>query len=204
MRRPMIIAGFFVSTLAACQPQGLQITEVSEQAATTVEPPTADASSGCDVRVEKVWIDRETPPLRYVSEASTLGPTCQQTVVTLAVRAHEGSPVYTWAGRTQDIFGLKDASDPATMTTALETWIDQASSMLKTSADLPPWEETEGQPKRAEFPFMPAEWHDAASWEDLRSQKLDLFCFPQGGESLQCAALRDGEMEDIGLQLFPG
>jgi hypothetical protein len=122
----------------------------------------------------------------------------------LVIRAREGSPIFTWAGATQDIFGLKDAKDPAAMKAALLDWIDQSNGMLKTTADLPPWNETEGQPKRAEFPFHPEGWYDAAAWETLRKEKLEMFCFPQGGESLACAALRDGQMESVGLQQFPG
>ncbi len=202
MRR-VLIAAVLAPALGACQPAGLQISDVSDQAVTSA-PATADAPSGCNVHVEKIWIEQESPLRRYTSEASTLGPTCQQAVATLIVRAREGSPIFAWAAPTQHIFGLKDAGDPAAMKTALEMWIDQSSAMLKTSSDLPPWEETESQPQRAEFPFMPAEWFDAAGWEALRQERLDLFCFPQGGESLRCAALRDGQMEEIGLQLFPG
>ena len=92
------------------------------------------------------------------------------------------------------------------MKAALADWIDQGTE-LDTTATLPPWEETEGQPKRAEFPFMPVEGMDKAAYEQLRKDKLPTLCFPQGIESAQCLALRnDGvaTLEDIGLQLFPG
>lgn len=158
----------------------------------------------CDLHVEKTWIDSETPLRRYTSEAVTSGPTCQTAVATLIVRAREGSPLFVWAGPTQQIFGLKDAQDTTAMTVSLKDWIDQANSSIKTTGDLPAWETTEGQPKRAEFPFMPDEGLDAKTYEDLRQQKLDVFCFPQGGESLACAMLKDGQMQSIGLQLFPG
>lgn len=183
--------------LGACQPQGLKISEASA-------PAVAAAPTDCAVHVEKVWIDEAAPLRRYTSEATTMGPVCDAAVVTLVIRSREGSPVYVWAGVTRDIFGLKDAPERAAMRFALDSWLDQSSAMLKTSADLPPWEETEGQPKRAEFPFHPETWYDAAAWEELRRAKLDMFCFPQGGESLDCAALREGRMERVGLQQFPG
>lgn len=197
LRSSLIASATLPLLLGACQPQGLSLTEAGA-------PVTAAAPADCAVHVEKAWIDQETPLRRYTSEAATMGPACDAAVVTLVIRARDGSPVYTWAGATRDIFGLKDATDRATMKFALDEWIDQSNAMLKTSADLPPWEETEGQAKRTEFPFHPESWYDAAAWEQLRQQKLDLFCFPQGGESLDCAVLREGQMESVGLQQFPG
>ncbi len=61
------------------------------------------------------------------------------------------------------------------MRAALADWIDQSNSMLATTANLPRWEETDGQAKPAEFPFHPEAWYHAASWEALRNEKLDLF-----------------------------
>jgi hypothetical protein len=124
------------------------------------------------------------------------------------IRQREGSPIYSWSGLTEYLFGLKDAADPAAMKTALGEWIDQRGG--ETTSSLSAWEETEGQPKRAEFPFMPAEGFDQAAWDQLKKDNLDMFCFPQGGESMNCAVLRPGtdntppSMEEIGLQLFPG
>jgi hypothetical protein len=195
LRSSLIAPAGLALLLCACEPQGLKMTE-------TAAPPATPAD--CAVHVEKAWIDQETPLRRYTSEAATTGPTCEAAVATLVIRAREGSPIYTWAGATRDIFGLKDAADPTAMKTALLDWINQDNSNLRTTDQLPPWEETEGQPKRAEFPFHPETWYDAAAWEALRKEKLDLFCFPQGGESLDCAALRDGQMESIGVQQFPG
>ena len=56
--------------------------------------------------------------------------------------------------------GLRDAVDPEAMKTALSEWIFQPAEP-DTTATLPAWEETEGQPKRAEFPFMPEKWFQA-------------------------------------------
>lgn len=205
------LAGLLALALAACEPKGLQL---SETAAPPAAPATATAAD-CAVDVTKDWINEETPQSlssgrpsagpggRYTAEAHTLGPACQQAVAVLIIRAREGSPIYAWSGPAEHIFGLKDAADPAAMKTALEDWIGQSGS-LRTTENLPPWEETEGQPKRAEFPFMPEDWIDQQTWNTLRAEKRNLFCFPQGGESLRCAVLRDGQMEEIGLQLFPG
>lgn len=192
--------------LAACQPPATETANPAERAAATQE--AATPAAGCNVSVEKPWINQETPVRRYTAEASVIGPTCQQGVAVLVIRQREGTPIYTWSGEVEYLFGLKDAADPAAMKAALLEWIDQGAG--ETTASLPPWEETEGQPKRAEFPFMPAEGINKAQWEQLKKDNLDKFCFPQGGESLNCVVLRPGtdgappSMEEIGLQLFPG
>jgi hypothetical protein len=196
-----------IATLSACQPPATETAKPGEAA-----PPaeTAAAETGCNVHVEKAWIDQETPVRRYTSEASVIGPTCQQGVAVLVIRQREGTPIYTWSGLVDYLFGLRDAADPAAMKTALNDWINQGNPAENTTATLPPWEETEGQPKRAEFPFMPAEGIDKAAWDQLKKDNLDMFCFPQGMESNSCAVLRPGtdgaptSMEEIGLQLFPG
>ncbi len=195
-----------VLALAACQPSAppadpakpAEPAAAAEQAATT----------GCDVSAETQWgpIGPTDHPA-YRVEAWTHGSICEVSVVTLAVFARDGYPIYTWTGQSQYLFGLKDAKDAAGMKTALSDWIAQGTELETTATTLPPWEQTEGQPKRAEFPFMPAEGIDKAAYEQLQKDNLPTLCFPQGSESLQCLALRSGApatLEDIGLQLFPG
>lgn len=190
--------------LAACQPTATEAPKLAEAAAPAE---TAAAEAGCNVTVSKPWIAEETRT--YIAEASVLGPSCAQGVAVLVIRQREGTPIFTWSGEVDYLFGLRDAADPAAMKNALLDWIDQGAAPEKTGT-LPAWEETEGQPKRAEFPFMPAEGTDKATWDQLKKDNLDMFCFPQGMESSQCAVLRPGAdgaptmMEDIGLQLFPG
>jgi hypothetical protein len=205
MRSLHLILAASALALAACQPKEQQAAGGAPPAATP-----ADASAGCNVHVEKDWINQETPLRRYTSEASTMGPTCAQAVVTLAIRARDGTPVFSWSGLTSYLFGLNEAKDAIAMKGALNDWIDQGAGPGDTTDTLPEWETTEGQPKRAEFPFMPEGWFDKAAWDALRKEKLNMFCFPQGMESSNCAVLRPGAdgqpetMESIGLQLFPG
>ena len=192
-------------TLAACQPSAPPAEPVKP--ADAAAPVEQAAATGCDVSSEIQWgpIGPSDHP-SYRVEAWTHGSICEASVVTLAVFARDGFPIYTWTGQAQFLFGLQDAKDSAAMKAALADWIDQGTE-LDTTATLPPWEETEGQPKRAEFPFMPVEGMDKAAYEQLRKDKLPTLCFPQGIESAQCLALRnDGvaTLEDIGLQLFPG
>lgn len=206
MRIRLAIAASLLA-LAACQPTATEAPKKAEAAA-PVE--TAALETGCNVTVSKPWINQETPIRVYTAEASVLGATCQQGVAVLVIRQREGTPIYTWAGQTDYIFGLKDAADPVAMKTALMEWIDQGADGPEKTGTLPAWEETDGQPKRTEFPFMPVEGTDKAQWEQLKKDNLEMFCFPQGVESSNCAVLRPGEdnvppsMEEIGIQLFPG
>jgi hypothetical protein len=188
-----IAASLFLLGLAACEARSPLMIESSHSAATLGEA----AGGGCSARARSDWKSMK-------AEAAASGPTCEHAVVTLTVRAADGAPKLAWIGLARDIFGVADATDVPAMRTALADWIDQSRTSIRSTADLPAWDTTDGQSARAEFPFMPSEGLDAVSYEWLRQQKLDVFCFPQGRESLACATLQDGEMQPIGLQLFPG
>ena len=208
MNRRLALAASLIA-LAACQPSTPPASENAAPPAPPEETATAAPAGACDVSVETPWINTETPLRRYTAEAHVFGPTCQQSVAMLVIRQREGTPIYTWSGLSDYIFGLADADDPATMKQALDDWIFQGPD-VDTTANLPAWEETDGQPKRAEFPFMPESWFDKAAWDALKAEKLEMFCFPQGMESQKCVVLRQGDgaqptqMEEIGVQLFPG
>lgn len=195
-----------VLALAACQPATAPAPEAAAKppvdAAANADAPADDAAAGCNAKAETAW----GPPgpsdhPSYRIEAFTNGPICEASVVTLVIRARDGFPIYAWAGPTQYLFNLNEVTDPAAMPAALAEWL---APDARTTADLPAWETTDGQPQRAEFPLMPAAGMDKASYDALRAEKAPAYCFPQGMESLRCLALRDGEIEEIGLQLFPG
>jgi hypothetical protein len=186
------LSGLLLISLAACQPRGLNLTEVNA--------PTPN----CDARADAQWAP--DAGRTYTVQATATGPTCAQDIVTLAVRAPDGSPILAWAGRTADLFGLSDAGDAAAMKAALAAWIDQGSNNLTTTSTLPPWPEGSEAPssENSEFPFHPESWFDRAGWEQMRNQNAPLFAFPQGRESLAVFLLRDGQLESIGVQQFPG
>lgn len=195
--------------LGACQPPA------TTEAPATPPAETADATpastEGCAATTERLWgpIGPSDHP-SYRVKAWTSGPGCDAAVVTLAIYARDGYPIYAWAGATQFLFLLNDAKDPGAMQTALNEWIGPDNLPPEMTGTLPPWEETEGQPKRAEFPFMPKEGMDQATYDDLRKQNLHMLCYPQGMESQLCLALHQSDgnapasIEEIGLQLFPG
>jgi hypothetical protein len=190
--RLSVPSALLVVGLAACQPRGLSLTEVDAPA------------QNCDARAEAKWT-AATGKI-YNVQAIASGPSCGQDVVTLAVRAEDGTPILAWAGRAADLFGLSDAPDATDMKSALAAWIDQGSNNFTTASALPSWpEDSEGPAsENAEFPFHPESWFDRAGWEQMRTENAPLFAFPQGRESLAVFLLRDGQLEPIGVQQFPG
>lgn len=200
-----LASAFFL--LTACQPQ---TPPVETPAAAPVETAVAPASTdGCAAKVERPWgpVGPSDGP-SYRVKAWTSGTTCEAAVVTLAVYARDGFPIYAWAGATQFLFLLNDAKTPEDMQTGLDEWIGPANMPPDLTGTLPPWEQTDSQPKQAEFPFMPNMEKDA--YEDIRKQNLNMLCYPQGMESQLCLALHPGAdgapamIEELGLQRFPG
>lgn len=200
---PALAAGLVA--LAACQPAAAPPAGEPAPVATLT-----DAAAGCAASVAAPWgpIGPSDHP-SYRVEAFTTGSVCEAAVATLLVRARDGFPIHAWAKPVQQLFGLRDARDAAAMQAALDDWISRAREN-ETTASLPPWEETEGQPGRAEFPFVPAgAYASAETYNALKADNRPMLCFPQGFESEQCLALfNDGDgpasLEEIGLQLFPG
>ena len=192
-----IASAFF---LTACQPQ----TPPAEAPAAPAETAAVSASvDGCAAKAERPW-----GTSGYRVKAWTSGETCEAAVVTLAAYGSDGLPIYGWAGATQFLFLLNDAKTPEQMQTGLTEWIGAGNLPPDLTGTLPPWEETDGQPKRAEFPFMPNMEKDA--YDALRKENLNMLCYPQGMESQLCLALHPSEggapamVEELGLQLFPG
>jgi len=189
--------------LTACQPAASPEPEGQPPEQATPAPETAapveTAAAGCEADATTSWTANGST---FNVNARTDGPSCEKSVVFLTIRAADGAPVYVWSGQPSYLFGLSYATDATEMKAALAEWI--VSTGPESTSTLPPWEETEGQPKRAEFPFMAPEWMDKAGYSELKAGNFPMYCFPQGMESLQCIALRDGMAEEVGLQLFPG
>jgi len=200
--------------LAACQPPATSGSATTEAPATP-SAETAEATpaggDGCVTSTERLWgpIGPSDHP-SYRVKAWTSGSTCEVAVVTVAIYARDGFPIYAWAGATQYLFLLNDKKDQADMQEGLNEWIGPDNLPPDMTGTLPPWEQTEGQPRRGEFPYMPREGMDKATYEDLRKQNLHMLCYTQGMESQLCLALHPSDggappmVEEIGLQLFPG
>ena len=71
---------------------------------------------------------------------------------------------------------------------------------------LPVWAGGRQAPGAAneEFPFHAEAWFDRQAWEQMRKDNAPVFAFPQGSESQAVFILRDGQLEQIGVQQFPG
>ncbi len=209
MKPTLALATAFLA-LAACQPAAAP----DQQAATppgavaTPDTPTATGDD-CALTVERAWgpIGAGDHP-SYRFKVWTTGAVCESSVVTLAIFARDGFPIYAWAGAAQYLFALRDAKNPAEMATALQEWIGPHHQPPELTGTLPPWEETDGQARQAEFPFMPNMEKEA--YEELRTANRHMLCYPQGIESSLCLALwhdQDGGppmIEEIGLWRFPG
>lgn len=198
--------------LTACQPAAApELDGKPPESAAAGAPPSDEqaASDSCALTVERAWgpIGPSDHP-SYRVKVWTTGSICESSVVTLAIFARDGFPIYTWAGAAQYLFALRDAKTPAEMASALEEWVGPDNQPPELTGTLPPWEETDGQSKAAEFPFMPN--MEKAEYDDLRKQNLHMLCYPQGIESSLCLVLWPGEdsapamIQEIGLWRFPG
>lgn len=175
-----------VLVLTACQPR--------EQ--------TGALALGCDARAATPWTAGDA---QYSVEAVSAGPDCARAVATIVVRDSSGAPLYAEAHLAQHIMALAPATDAASMEVALREWTDATNNttMITTSA-LPDWPANATAPANGEFPFYPDTDVDRAAYLDLRQASVPLLCYVQGMESLTCLALRNGQLENVGVQTFPG
>ncbi|ANP45334.1 hypothetical protein [Candidatus Viadribacter manganicus] len=186
--RVFLIAGLAALAVAACTP---------------AEEEHGALSEGCDARGVAIWNTPADPNASI--EAITTGPDCARAVATLIIRNGSGEPIYSETHIPSQVMTLAQASTPAAMQTALQEWVDPASNTtMPTSSALPEWPANADSPQNGEFPFYPAEGASRESYNQVRDANVPLFCYVQGMESLNCLALRDGALESVGLQSFPG
>jgi hypothetical protein len=162
---------------------------------------SAAKAAGCAVTVGEVWTTGDDGD--YAASAHTSGQDCAGAVATIVVRNPGGGVLWTEAYPTAQVFGLSDAGDPEAMRAALAAWLPKGDAMLNNTAKLPDW--AAGQPgPSGEFPFMPEPDIDQTAYAAWKAKAVPLFCYPQGKESMACAALDAGRMDKLGVQLFPG
>jgi hypothetical protein len=162
----------------------------------------ADAAPGCSASASRVW----TPAggRSYRTEAFSNGGKCASAVVTIAVRGPDGTVLWADGAPGAHVMTFAGVKTRVEMVKALSDWLSQ-DHMFKSSADLPPWGPNDEAPKSGEFPFYPEAGVDREGYEQIRAQKLPVFCYVQGMESLACLTVtREGQMEKVGVQLFPG
>lgn len=158
-------------------------------------------AADCNAVVDAPWT-KGGPDVRI--EAFTRGATCATAVAVFTVRGADGALMHYRAFDANFVLGLAGRTDGADMEAALKDWTDQERGPLSDTANLPEWKAGADAPEGGEFPFLPAEGIDRDAYEQIRAAKVPLLCFAQGTESLDCLALIEGQLQDVGLQLAPG
>lgn len=185
--RALVIAGLAVLAVSACTPA--EENDVM--------------SEGCQARATAAWATDADPNASI--EAITTGPDCARAIATLIIRNGSGEPLYSETYQPSQVMTLAQADTPAAMQTALHEWIDPANnSTMQTSSALPDWPANADGPQNGEFPFYPEDGMTRESYNAVRDANVPLYCYVQGMESMACLALRDGALESVGLQTFPG
>lgn len=181
--------------LAACQPTNTEAPKPAETAA----PPTTAAAAGCAASLQLDW------PSDLKADATVSGPACGTAAVLLVVRDKAQKPLLVWSAATADVFGLYDKTDAAGMQAGLKEWLDQGEGPLELSSTLPEWKAGAMMPgEGSEFPFYQDEGLDRDAYEAIRKAALPTISFAQGHESSAVYLLRDGALESVGVQTFPG
>lgn len=171
-------------------------------------PTAADAAGGpCNARAGTDW--SPVAGAVYRIEAVSQSATCGTGVATLTVTDRSGRILYTGAHEIEPMTNtvFAESTTPQKLEGALADWIDPSgSTQMRTTRALPDWPRGADGPVSGEFPFYPAEGTTRDAWIRLRAQDKPLYCFVQGGESMQCLALDVGAatLTPVGLQTFPG
>ena len=178
-------AGCVALTLAACGPA------------------SNTAAGQCDVRTSKAWTVAANQTLSV--EAMSSGSSCKVAVVTIAIRAPSGEPVWVESHIGAQLMGFQDVTTSAAMTKALGQWISQSDATMASTDKLPDWPAGAAAPQAGEFPFYPGDGFDRDAYMKLRGAKQPMLCYVQGMESMACVAnSSDGGITKVGVQTFPG
>lgn len=197
----MAIVAFAVG---ACGPRPAM--QTYEPAATEASAANVPAATGCAGEAAVDWAPvRNGPAYRVAASASN--PICAEGDARIAVTDASGntlfSGAYAIAPMTTTVFA--DVASPDALKAALQQWIAPGQG-ADTTRELPDWPADAEQPQSGEFPFYPAEGMTRDAWLRLRAQDKPVFCFVQGGESMNCLVLdaAAGTLQSVGAQSFPG
>jgi len=158
------------------------------------------ASESCSLSAETDWqAGKQT--LRVAAHSN--GDDCAKAVVTLIVRDAKGGVLWTDSAPADHVMTFAEAKTPGDMMIALAEWI-AADQPFPSTADLPEWKPGADQPILGEFYFYPDAGVDRAYYEQMRAARLPAFAYVQGMESMAVIVLKDGRMEKLGAQTFPG
>jgi len=164
---------------------------------------TQNADAGCAMSVSTPW--RPLSGTEFTIEAGTMGADCAKAVATIVVRNVQGEVLWAEAHQTEHVMLLAPARDPAAMRMALSEWIaPETNTTMQTTGALPEWPANADSPQNGEFPFYVNEGETRENYNAIRDANTPMYCYVQGMESLNCLALRDGALQSVGAQAFPG
>jgi hypothetical protein len=162
--------------------------------------PVKSGTDPCDLRATA---DLGVPGWKMVADSK--GKVCADADVTIYVVAPGDGVAFSETYKASDlrvVFGEAaetPATDPVNMQVALSFWITPPDGG-ENAGDLPAFGAEQ------EFPFFPEEGLNQAAYEKMRSDKVPMVCFVQGGESERCLVIdaEAGIARDIGVRTFPG
>jgi hypothetical protein len=160
------------------------------------------AVSTCNAVASQPW--RPLSGVEFTIEASARGPDCAHAVATMAIRAPDSTVLWAEAAPTAHVMTLASAQNTPAMESALADWVNSTNNTMATTSALPDWPQNADGPVSGEFPFYVEPHWDRAAYLELRGQDAPLYCYVQGMESQACLALRDGRLDKVGVQSFPG
>ena len=140
---------------------------------------------------------------RFRVEAFSDGPTCQKAVVVFVVRDDRGVVLHHAAYQSEYVAITKDARTRTQMQSALSEWVGRGASRDR-HENLPNWTAGAPAPVPREFPFTPEDGITRAAYLTVKTNQTPLLCYVQGMESINCLVLREGTLEPLGIQSFPG
>ncbi len=170
--------------------------------AALLSAPAALAADRCNASAATPWT-----AAGMAVEAFASGATCDKTVAVFVIRDAEGTAQVWEAYPAEQNAALTGRTTVAETEAALKEWIDQSSSMFKTTADLPEWKDGADLPMSGEFPFYVEEGLDRENYARIRKLAAPIFCTVSGMESVSCLykdADSGGLIFKVGAQSFPG
>ena len=166
--------------------------------------PAALAADRCNAAAAYDWASAGKG---VTVEAFASGATCDKTVAVFVIRDAEGTAQVWEAYPTEQNAALAGKTTAAETEAALKAWIDQSTSIFKTTADLPEWKEGADAPVSGEFPFYVEEGIDRENYTRIRKLAAPIFCYVSGMESMSCLykdSDSGGLIFKVGAQSFPG
>ncbi|MBO6797506.1 hypothetical protein [Maricaulis sp.] len=182
----------------AAEPVETAAAEPEAESEEAAEPAPAEDVDFCALDITTSWEPDGVEPL--IQRGTTRCAQQGEILITRTIYDAGGHELYRADYVTDHIMTLSFDSgfvtEPAELPAAIEDWLTAGPGRSRTS-ELPPYQDT------AEFPFMSGA-DGPNQHEAWRSGDYPMQCYVQGMESMNCVALVEGEIVELGYQLFPG